>query len=46
VTKSNEGKLALGANPLIVSYNASVVEIYNATISLVRFFKQHHFLLL
>jgi hypothetical protein len=29
-----------GANPTIVSYNASVVKIYNVTSSLVRFEKQ------
>jgi hypothetical protein len=30
-------KTLSGANPTIVSYNASVVKIYNATSSLVRF---------
>jgi hypothetical protein len=30
-----------GANPTTVSYNASVVKIYNATSSLVRFGNKH-----
>jgi hypothetical protein len=32
-----------GANPTIVSYNASVIKIYNSTNSLVRFEKKNIF---
>jgi hypothetical protein len=35
--------LAPGANPTIASYNASVVKIYSATGSLVRFENKHFF---
>jgi hypothetical protein len=36
-------QLRPGANPKIVSYNASAVNIYNATSSLVRFGNEHIF---
>jgi hypothetical protein len=36
-------RLDTGANPTIVSYNASVVEAYNATSSLVRFENKNNF---
>jgi hypothetical protein len=32
-----------GTNPTIVSYNASVVKIYNATNSIARFQNENHF---
>jgi hypothetical protein len=33
----SQGKIILGPNPTITSYNASVVKIYNATNSIARF---------
>jgi hypothetical protein len=40
------GAIFSGANPTIASYNASVVNFYNASDSLARFGKQNNFLLL